>query len=107
MRSGLAVPVILPRGFTVYPGARVTGNTVAQLSNTRRVLVQFETPDPVAEVMLFYRAQARAAEVSLTLDLGGTEAASIGGRTADGDFALTARRAGSVTRAEMAFGGAR
>ena len=108
MRSGSTVPVTLPRGFTIYPGARVTRNTVVQLSDTRRVLVEFETRDPIAKVMLFHRAQARSAGASLTLDLDGTEAASIVGRTgAGGEFALTARREGSVTRAEMAFGSGR
>ncbi len=108
MRSGPAVPVTLPTGFTIYPGARITGNTVVQRGDARRVLVEFQTRDPVAKVMQFHRAQAQAAGVSLTLDLDGTEAASIGGRTAaGGDFALTARRAGLVTRVEMAFGSPR
>ncbi len=92
MRSGARVPVVLPPGFTIYPGAKVTGNTLIEQDDGWRALVEFETPDPVAKVLLFHRAQAEAAGVSLTLDLAGPKAASIGGRTAaGGDFALTAR----------------
>lgn len=102
MRSGARIPVALPPGLTIYPGARVLGNTVVERGGSRRVLIEFETPDPISKVMLFHRAQVQAAGASLTLDLDGTEAASIGGRTAaGGDFALTARRSAGRTIVQL------
>lgn len=102
LRSGDEVPVRLPPGFTLYPGARVIANTAVERGAARRVLLVFETPDPLAKVMLFYRAQAQGAGVALTLDLNGSGAASIGGHTPAGSgFTLTARRVGERTRAEL------
>lgn len=102
MRSGTGVPVVLPQGFTIYPGARIVANTVVARGDVRHILIEFETADPIAKVMLFHRAQAQSAGVTLTLDLDGTDAASIGGRTAGGgDFTLTARRAPGLTIVQL------
>ena len=103
MRSGPRVPVSLPRGFTLYPRAKVIANTVVERGGATRILLVIETPDPLGAVVSFYRAQARANGMVLTLDLVGEERASIGGRTAKGlRFALSVRRT-SLTRAELAF----
>lgn len=102
LRSGTSVPVALPAGFTVYPGARVVRNTVVERGGVSRTLVEFETSDPVAKVLLFHRAQAQAAGAVLTLDLDGADAASIGGRTVSGgSFALTARRDAGRTAVQL------
>lgn len=102
LRSGVAVPVTLPPGFTIYPGAEIIRNTRVERDGRQLTLVEFETTDPLAKVVLFHRAQAQAAGVSLTLDIDGTSAASIGGRTAlGGDFALTARRGSDRTIVEL------
>lgn len=104
LRTGANVPVALPAGFAIYPGATVTRNTQVARGNSRRVLVEFSTPDSVAKVMEFHHAQAVAAGVSLTLDLRGTDAASIGGsRRGGGEFAVTARRNGGATLGELAI----
>lgn len=93
LRSGATVPLALPPGFTIYPGARVVRNTVVERDDIRRTLVEFETPDPIAKVLRFHRAQAQAAGAMLTLDLAGKDAASIGGSTAGGaEFVVTAQR---------------
>lgn len=102
MRSGPQVPIDLPPGFTLYPGAQVISNTVVERAGARRVLLVFETPDALAEVMLFYRAQARGAGVALSLDLGGEERASIGGPlVGGGELAIAARRGPAGTRVEI------
>lgn len=102
LRSGAAVPVILPAGLTIYPGARILRNTRVERGGDRRALVEFETPDPVASVLLYHRAQALAAGATLTFDLDGDHAASIGGRMRSGDeFALTAQRANGRTAVEL------
>lgn len=106
LRSGASVPVALPTGFTVYPGARVVRTTVVERGVASRTLVEFETPDPIAKVLLFHRRQAQAAGAVLTLDLEGTDAASIGGQTASGgSFALTARRDAAGTSVQLSVDG--
>lgn len=103
LRSGARVPIILPPGFLIYPGARVISNSVAERGGSRRILIVFETPDPLAEVMTFYRGQADAAGAVLTLDLGGPEQASIGGRLPSGGMlSITARQGATATRVEFA-----
>ena len=68
------------------------------------MLVEFETPDPIAKVILFHRAQAQASGAAVTLDLDGTEAASIGGQMPSGqEFALTARRQGDGTAGQLSI----
>ena len=102
MRSGAMVPVVLPPGLTIYPGATIVRTTRVEGAGARRTLVEFETPDPVAKVMQFYRSQAVAAGTKLTLDLGGEDRASLGGvMKGGGRMALAARAAGPVTRVEL------
>lgn len=106
MRSGERVPVALPRGFTLYPGARVVSNTLVEGGGERRVLLIFETGDPLAKVVGFYRGQAEAARARLTLDLVSDTAASLGSSMPGGfEFALTAHRSAAITRAELSFVG--
>lgn len=105
LRSGPQVPISLPSGFSVYPGATVISNTVVHRSGARQVLVVFEARAPVDAVMRHYRTQARGAGATLTLDLGGDERASIGGRLASGEtLAISARRSDGITRVEFAQG---
>lgn len=102
VRSGPLVPVRLPPGFTLYPGAKVTGNTVVEGAGKRRVLLVFETPDPLEKVMAFHRGQADAAGTTLTLDLGTPEQASIGGRLpSGGHLTISARQRPAGTRVEF------
>lgn len=103
LRSGASVPVALPLGFTLYPGAEIIRNTQVDSVGKRHTLVEFATPDPVAKVMLFYRAQAQAAGAWVSVDLDGSEAASIGGQIPAGQFALTARANGNGTIAQLSF----
>jgi len=105
MRSGPNVPVHLPQGFTVYPGAKVISNTVVDRGGKRQALLVFETVDPVERVIAFYRARAAAAGATITLDLGSEERASLGGSLANGgDFAIAARQRSGGTRVEFAVG---
>lgn len=104
LRSGPHVPVTLPRGFTLYPGAKITANTVVQRGGSERVLLVFETPASLETIVGFYRAQAKRAGAILRLDLVATQRASIGG-TLSGErvFALAARRQGDISRVELSF----
>lgn len=103
VRSGPEVPVSLPGGFTLYPGASVVSNTVVDRGGQRRVLLVIETPDPVEKVILHYRAEAHAAGMVVEVDLGGSERASFGGMLpSGGEVAISARRERGITRAEFA-----
>lgn len=105
MRSGPNVPLHLPPGFTVYPGAKVAANTVVESDGRRRTLLVFVSPDPVAKVIAFYRTQAVAAGSALSFNLEGDERASLGGALRNGEaFAIAARRRDGGTRVEFATG---
>lgn len=102
-RSGPKVPITLPKGFTLYPNAKVVANTVVKRGDSQRTLLAFETDDPVPEVIAFYRRQISAAGVRPNLDVGGEDRASLGGElSGGGTFSLTARR-DRRTRVELAF----
>ena len=103
LRSGPEVPVSLPAGFTLYPGAEVVANTVVERAGRQRTLVVFETGDAIADVIPFYRRQIVASEGQITVDVGGDVRASLGGTmVGGGTFALSARRE-RRTRVELAF----
>lgn len=103
LRSGPEVPVRLPPGFTLYPGAKIVTNTVFQREDAGRILLVFETSESVDKVIHFYRMQAQLGGVPLPLDLGSREQASIGGTLPDGGkLSVSARRFGGTTRVELA-----
>lgn len=103
MRSGPQVPVRLPPGFTLYPGGQTVTNTLFERGGKQRVLLVFVTPDPVEEVMRYYRAEARAAGMTVELDLGSGDRASLGGTLrSGGGAAISARRENRMTRVEFA-----
>jgi hypothetical protein len=104
LRSGPGVPLRLPPGFSLYPGAMVTSSTVVERAGRERTLLVFETPDPLPAVTSYYRGRARDAGAELTLDLPGEARASLGGVLSSGrTFAFSGRREGSRTRAELSF----
>lgn len=103
LRSGPRVPVVLPRGFTLYPGAEVVSNTVVERGAMRPMLLVFRTPASIEQVMLYYRAQARAAGMTVEVDLAGRGRASLGGTLRSGGaVAIVARREERMTRVEFA-----
>ena len=102
LRSGPKTPVMLPPGFTLYPGAEVVSSTVVARGGERHILVVFDTPEPIAKILLYYRAEAQAAGVLLAFDLGGKERASLGGiLPGGGELAIAARRGPAGTRVEF------
>lgn len=104
LRSGPRVPIRLPPGFTLYPGATVLTNTRVERGGVERTLVRFQTSATLDILVEFYQAQASRAGASLSLGLAGRDHASIGGKLRSGTvFALSARRMGGKTRAELSF----
>jgi len=68
--SGPKLPVSLPKGFSLFAGSRVLGNSRAMRPGRRQdTLVIFEADAPAADVIAHYRDQAKAAGFAVTLDV--------------------------------------
>ena len=105
LRAGKAVPVVLPEGFALYPGARVTNNTRVEQADGLLVLLDFEVEARPEDVTGFYRQQAEAAGIDVATALENGPMRMIGGESADGtSFSFTATRKGEVTSAQLSIG---
>ena len=105
MRSGEKVPVSLPAGFAVYPGARVTNNTRVEQADGLLVLLNLESEATPDEMVAFYRKQAEAAGIDVETTLTTGPMTMIGGEDGDGtSFSFTATREGDVTEAQLSLG---
>ena len=105
MRSGEKVPVALPAGFALYPGAKVTNNTRVEQADGLLVLLDFESEANPEALTGFYREQAEAAGIDVATALQNGPMRLIGGEGADGtSFSFTATRKGEVTRGQLAIG---
>jgi hypothetical protein len=105
MRSGESVPVELPTGFTVYPGAKVVNNTRVQQADGLLVLLNLESDDSPEKMVAFYRKQAEAAGIDIAMTLQSGPMTMIGGEKPEGaSFSFTATREGEVTSAQLSVG---
>lgn len=105
MRSGEAVPVDLPAGFTLYPAANVVNNTRVQQPDGAMVLLNLESADQASELVGFYRKQAEQAGITVDLELDTGPMTMIGGQGKDGtSFSFTATRDEEITRAQLSVG---
>ena len=105
MRSGERVPVELPAGFALYPGARVTNNTRVEQAAGVLVLLTLESAARPADMVTYYREQAASAGIDVATSLDSGPMTMIGGENADGtSFSFTATREGEVTRAQLSIG---
>ena len=105
MRSGEKVPVALPAGFAVYPGASVTNNTRVEQADGLLVLLNLESDATPQEMVSYYRNQAEAAGIDVATSLESGPVTMIGGEGADGtSFSFTATRQGAVTEAQLSIG---
>lgn len=104
LRSGSEGPVSLPPGFTLFPGASLVQANMVEAGGAVRSLIVQTSPQPLADIMLFYRQQASAAGIATTLDIMGDEQASLGGVGRSLEFAVSARRVGGATRIELSVG---
>ncbi|MEM9501732.1 MAG: hypothetical protein AAF941_07790 [Pseudomonadota bacterium] len=91
LRSGANVPVDLPGGFTVYPGAKVVTNTEVTHDGGKGSMLMLETDASPDEVVAHYRKQAEAADVEIQLEMSMNGGQMIGGEGPDGTtFTLNA-----------------
>lgn len=105
MRSGADIPVELPRGFTIYPGAEVTTNTVFEQADANGALLTMESDASPEEMVGFYRKQAEAAGVEIGMNMSTETTQMIGGDAPDGaTFSFTATRKNGGTTAQLMVG---
>ncbi len=105
LRSGEKVPVALPAGFSLYPGATVTNNTRVEQADGLLVLLNFESAAMPEDIARFYRTQAEAAGIEVGTSLQSGPMTMIGGESGAGtSFSFTATRKGEVTQAQLSVG---
>ena len=104
LSAGGDVTARLPRGFTLYPGARILNTINIGRGEGRGVLLSLESDDPVDQLVAYYRREAEAVGVTVDLDLTTGAMRMIGGRSADGgigNFAFQASREGGRTTGQL------
>lgn len=106
LRSGAEVPVSLPGGFTLYPGAKVVTNTVVKQADGQGTMVMFETDASPDKVITHYREQAKAAGFDIQLEMTTNGTTMIGGERKDGStLSVTASPGeGSATTGQLIIG---
>ena len=107
LRSGADVPVTLPDGFSLYPGAKVITNTIVDQPDGKGTMVMFETPDAAEAVIAHFRKQAEEAGFDIQIDANMNGSLMIGGeRKQDGStLSVTANtHQGDATTGQLIIG---
>ena len=102
MRSGANVPVELPDGFALYPGASVSNNTSFGAAEGSGALVNMTASDAPGKMVEFYRKQATAAGFEITMDSKmGDQQAIVGERDDGTKFTFNASPAEGGSEAQL------
>jgi hypothetical protein len=107
LRSGANVPVSLPDGFSLYPGAKVITNTVVNQPDGQGTMVMFETGDAANKVIAHFRKEAEKAGFDIQIDANMNGSLMIGGeRKNDGStLSVTANtHEGGATTGQLIIG---
>ncbi|MEP3421875.1 MAG: hypothetical protein ABJN35_09095 [Erythrobacter sp.] len=95
MRSGAAVDVDLPDGFTIVDGAEVLSTTIIDQADSKGALVTFNTDRTPDQVVEHFRAQAEAAGIDIQIETSINGGRMLGGESPSGTtFSITAYPAG-------------
>lgn len=96
MRSGEDVPLDLPAGFTLYPGAKVLTNTSVTNADGAGSLVIMESADAAADLAAFYRKQAEDAGIKIEVEMTTSQGVTLAGQGAgDMNFSFSANSSAS------------
>ena len=103
MRAGETVEARFPEPFTAYPGMTITNTTSVARGEGAFVTVEFTSPDPRANIVDFYRAQAELAGINPDVEVEGGETTTLGGENAGEElsFALQVTRVRSRTEGQL------
>jgi hypothetical protein len=105
LRSGAKVPLRLPAGFTLFPGATVVTNTVVSQPDGQGTMVSFETDAAADDVIAHYKAEAIAAGFAIELEVNTNGSHLIGGvRKRDGSHLSVTATQGKPTTAQLIIG---
>lgn len=105
LRSGADVPVDLPDGFSLFPGAKVITNTVVSQPDGKGTMVMFETEATADEVMAHFRQQAEDSGFEIQIDANMNGSLMIGGeRKADGSTMSVTATGGDTTTGQIIIG---
>lgn len=104
-RAGANVPVELPNGFTIYPGAEVLNNVVFDRNGDKGAMVSMKSAASADEMIAFYRKQAEAAGIAIEADVKNGAMIMIGGESKDGaGFSFMAKPDGDSTSGQLMIG---
>lgn len=108
MRSGASVPVNLPDGITIYPGASVVSNTVVDHAGGSGSMVTLRSEDAPQQIASHYRREAESAGFKIELEMKVDDGVLIGGEGPGGAvFSLnTSRDTDGSTLAQLMIGDA-
>ena len=105
VRSGSDVPVNLPLGFSLYPGAEVTSNSMVDHNGGQGAMVLFTSTDDPEAVLEFYRGQAEAAGIDVVVDMKVNDGGMLGGEGENGtSFTINANKTAAGTDAQLMVG---
>ncbi|MEM6858258.1 MAG: hypothetical protein AAF559_10330 [Pseudomonadota bacterium] len=105
MRSGSNVPVDLPAGFSVYPGARVLTNTIVNQAAGSGALVTMMSDDSPEAVAAFYKQQAEDAGIAIQMDMATNGGKILGGQSQGGlTFSMIASPGSEGTTVQLTVG---
>ncbi|MCK0127848.1 hypothetical protein [Erythrobacter sp. F6033] len=106
-RSGADVPVDLPPGFSLYPGATVTSNSRFEQEGGggQVVLLSFESEDSSEQIAQFYRDAASEAGFKIAVDASMNGGQLITGESKNGGvFTLSTSAEEGKTLAQLTTG---
>jgi hypothetical protein len=83
MRSGEAVPVTLPDGFSLFPGSTVVTNTVVNQPDGAGTMVMFEAPATASAIIAHFKAAADKAGYAIEVEATMNETTMLAGKRKD------------------------
>ncbi|GMN04018.1 hypothetical protein [Erythrobacter sp. MTPC3] len=106
VRSGADVPVELPAGFALFPGAEIMSNTrFDEDGGNRIVLLTFASDAAPLEIAAFYREAAEAAGFAIMIDTALNDGALMTGENEQGAvFTLSTSRRDDRTIGQLTTG---
>lgn len=106
LRSGKDVPLDLPEGFEMFPGATVTSNSVVDQGQRSGSMILYETEAEPQEVVDHFRDQAKALGIDIQMDATMGDSLMIAGeKPGDGlAFQASATRNDQLTTGQLFIG---
>ena len=106
--GGGAANTKLPTGFTLYPGAKITGGMAASGKDGESGLASFEVKGQAVDVIAHYRKQAEAAGLKVTSEVKAGDTMMFGAEKPDGGkggVQVTATQSGDMVTGALTYGG--